>query len=116
MTFKYELLEHNSIEHEGRKLYRIRALRDFGDVKAGEEGGHVENKFNLSDLHNCWIYYNAKVYSDALVHGNAIVSDNAEVSGNARVGGNAVVSDNAWVSDNAEVSDNAWVCTFSPPV
>ena len=55
MTDKYEILKNDSIEHEGRKLYRIRALRDFGDVKAGEEGGYVENKFNLSDLHNCFI-------------------------------------------------------------
>lgn len=38
---KYELTE-NFIEVLDKKLYRIRALRDFGDVKTGDLGGHKE--------------------------------------------------------------------------
>ena len=31
-----------------RTLYRIQALRDFGDVKEGEFGGWIESEKNLS--------------------------------------------------------------------
>lgn len=41
-------------------LCRIRALKDFGDVKAGELGGYIEKEENLSQ------------------EGNAKVSDNAD--------------------------------------
>ena len=47
----------------GRTLYRIEALKDFGDVKEGDKGGYVENHSNLSQYGNCWIYDTAKVYS-----------------------------------------------------
>lgn len=45
---KYEILYDQSIEINGRKLYRIRALCDFGAVKAGDIGGYVESERNLS--------------------------------------------------------------------
>lgn len=38
---KYELTD-TTIEHEGRTLYRIRVVRDFSDIKAGEPGGFIE--------------------------------------------------------------------------
>ena len=87
----------------GRKLFRIRALISFGDVKEGELGGYIEKEENLDHNGNAWVYGNALVCGNAQVYGNAQVSDNARVSGNAWV------SDNAWVYDNARVSDNAWV-------
>jgi carbonic anhydrase/acetyltransferase-like protein (isoleucine patch superfamily) len=97
------------------RLYRIIALRDFGNVKAGELGGWVESEKNLSHDGHAWIYDNAKVYGDAgvsenaRVSGDAGVSENARVSGNAKVYGDAGVSENARVSGNAEVYGNAWV-------
>ena len=41
---KYEILmdEENTIEFEGRVLHRIKALRDFGDVRKDDIGGYVE--------------------------------------------------------------------------
>ena len=81
----------------GRTLYRIRALRAFGDVDKGELGGFIEKETNLAHEGNAW------------VSGNAIVSGNARVSGNAWVSGNARVSGNAWVSGNARVFNNAIV-------
>ena len=33
---KYELLKNNFIEYKGRKLYRIRALKSFSDIKRDE--------------------------------------------------------------------------------
>ncbi len=55
----------------GRKLHRIRALRDFNDVKAGDLGGFIEKEENLSHEGNCWVYNNAKVYDNAIIYGNA---------------------------------------------
>ena len=114
---KYELLKDRdyTINFDGRTLYRIRALRDFGDVKKGDLGGFVEKEDNLSHNGNCWIYGNAKVFGnarvfgDAWVFGDAKVSGNAQVSGNAKVFGNARVSGDAWVFGDAKVSDNAWI-------
>jgi len=41
-------------------LYRIRALKDFGDVKKGDIGGYIQSKSNLSQEGNVWIYDAAK--------------------------------------------------------
>ena len=45
---KYELLKDDYKEVYRFKLYRIRALKDFGDVKKGEVGGYIEKEENLS--------------------------------------------------------------------
>ena len=47
-------------------MFRIRALFDFGYIKAGELGGWIESENNLSQ------------YGDAWVSGNAEVSGNAD--------------------------------------
>jgi hypothetical protein len=118
---KYELLPGQSIKAGARKLFRIRALRDFGNVRAGDTGGYIESERNLSHNGNAWVYDDARVfgnawvYDDARVFGNAWVYDDARVSGNAWVSGNALVSGDAWVSvrawvsGNAQVSGDAWV-------
>ncbi len=81
---KYELTN-ETIQIEGKKLYRIKALIDFGDVKAGDLGGFIEKESNLSHLGSAWIYDDAKVYGNAEVYGNAWVCDDAMVCGNAMV-------------------------------
>ncbi len=123
MNEKYELTEEfKEIEtlREGWlqkiKVYRIRALRAFADVKIGDLGGFVETKQNLSNMGNAWVYGNAEVYDNARVRDNAWVCGDAEVYGdawvcnNARVCGNARVCDNAKVYGNAEVCGDAKVC------
>ena len=89
---KYELTN-ETIQIEGKKLYRIKALIDFGDVKAGDLGGFIEKESNLSHLGNAWVYDNARVCGNARVCDDAWVYDNARVYGNARVCGNAGVCD-----------------------
>ena len=101
---KYELIPS---DREG--FYRVKALRDFNDVKKGDIGGYVEDEKNLSQLGDCWIYDNAKVYDNAFVMGKAIVCDNARVHNNAQIYDNAVVVGNAKVCDNAQIYDNAVV-------
>ncbi|MGH9422571.1 MAG: hypothetical protein ACRD3J_21520, partial [Thermoanaerobaculia bacterium] len=70
---KYELVRDQQIIVDGKTLYRIRALRDFGRVKAGDLGGFVASERNLSHLGACWIGDEAQVF------GEATVSDDAQV-------------------------------------
>lgn len=113
MSKKYELVKNDYIKHEGKILYRIRALRDFSNVKAGDVGGYVQSEDNLSHKGDCWVYYNAKVFNNAKIHdnariyGNAQIYGDAEVFGSARIYGNAEVYDNAYVYGNARIHGNA---------
>ena len=49
----------------GKKLFRIKALIEFGNVKAGELGGFVEKEENLSHDGNAWVCGNAVVCGNA---------------------------------------------------
>lgn len=97
---KFELTTETKIRF-GRTLYRIKALKSFGGVCAGDLGGWVEKEKNLSHDGNAW------VSGDARVSGNAWISDNARVSGDAWVFGIARVSDDAVVFSNTRVYDYA---------
>ena len=98
---KYELIPSDK---EG--LYRIKALKDFNDVKKGDIGGYVEGEKNLSQLGDCWIYDNAVVRDNAVVVGNAKVCDNARIRGHSVVQHDAVVRGNANVSGDAIISSD----------
>lgn len=51
---KYELTN-ETIEYKGKKLYRIKALIDFGNVEKGARGGFVEKEENLSMSDNAQV-------------------------------------------------------------
>ena len=105
---KYELLTNDTIQIGTTTLYRIKALKDFCDVKAGDLGGYIEKEENLSHEGNCWVY-DAVVYGNAKVYGNARVYDDAVVYGNAWVYGNAVVCGNADISSRDHI---IWICNI----
>ena len=134
---KYELTDITKTENIFGKpvtLHRIRALKDFGDVKAGEFGGWVEHEGNLSQSDNCWLYDegtvcgNGKVSDCGVVCDHGAVSDNGIVRGhgmvykygrifdngklfdNGEVYDHGVVSGNGVVCDYGVVSGNGWVC------
>lgn len=121
MEKKYELTN-EIVNYFGRTLHRIKAIRDFSDVKAGDLGGFVEKEDNLSHEGDCWVYYNAFVYDNAKicdnarVCNNAIISDNALISDystiydNAIITGNAKIYDHARVNRDAKISENAKIC------
>ncbi len=101
---KYELTDETSIVDRGAtKVFRIRALRDFGEgafeVKKGDLGGFIQSEVNLAHAGNAWVSERACIYNKALVSGNA------QVFGRARVGHHAQVFDDAWVFGGAELSD-----------
>ena len=69
----------------GTTLHRIRALKDFGYVEAGDLGGWIEKEENLSHDGRCWVYGTARVYGNAQVSGYARVFGNAWVAGDAEI-------------------------------
>lgn len=62
---KFELTTKSITNEVGKKLFRIKALIDFGDVKAGELGGYVEKEGNVSQDDNAWVSGDARVYDNA---------------------------------------------------
>ena len=57
---KFELTN-DVIEIDGITLHRIKALKDFSDVKSGDFGGWIEKEENLSQMGDAWVYSNAEV-------------------------------------------------------
>lgn len=114
MTKKYKLVkaEHNYRTTDGKVLKRLVALKDFGDVKAGDFGGLVQSSKNLSQEGNCWIYKDAKVFQGATVKGNALVMGTTEIFGNAEIEGNAEIIGNPRIYGNAVVMGNAVIAGY----
>ena len=108
MSKKYKLTD-ETINLNGATLYRIEALKDFGEIKKGDKGGFIESENNLAHEGDAWVSDNAHVYGDACVFDNARVYNNAFVSGYAQVYGNARVYGNAWLYGNTRVCGYAWV-------
>ena len=90
---KYKLTDESITTECGKKLFRIEAVKDFGEVKKGDKGGFIQCEQNLSHDGDSWVsgdalvYGNACVYDDACVCDNAWVFDDACVSGDVRVSG-----------------------------
>lgn len=102
MSKKYEITT-QSIEWKGRKLFRIKAVKSFADVKVGDLGGYIENESNLSQDGTAWVSGDAKVYDTARVFGDAEIYGSAEVFGNAKVYNRAKVYGNSWIYGKAKI-------------
>ena len=118
MENKYELTD-ETIEYLGHILHRIKALKDFGDIKKGDLGGYIESERNLSYEGDCWVGGNAKVFDNAWIYNNAMVFHNAQVFGFACVYDYAMIKDNAeiWghacIINDASVVDNAKIYNYA---
>lgn len=113
---KYELLmEDFASTDTGEFVYRIRAVKNFGNVTAGELGGYVASYENLTQFDMAWVadnaqcYGNAKILDNALLYGKAKANENAMIFDEARVGENAIASGNAKINEQASVFGNARV-------
>jgi carbonic anhydrase/acetyltransferase-like protein (isoleucine patch superfamily) len=105
---KYMITDESFVTKDGT-YHRIKALINFGDVKADQLGGWIENKKNLSQKGTCWINEDAIVCGKAKVSGNAIISGKAIICGKAKVYGDAVISGNTMVYGYARIYGNAKV-------
>ena len=130
MEKKYKLTK-DTIQINEKTLYRIKSLRDFGNVKKGQLGGYIESEKNLSHFGNCWVYdnacvfdsalvssnaqihCNAKVYDYALVLGNSYISGNAHIFNHSSIGGDTVIIDNVKIYDKARVNGHAKIVNDS---
>lgn len=99
---KFKLTSEFIVDISGVKLFRVKALIEFGNVKAGDLGGYIEKEKNLSHMGNAWVSGNAQVFGNARVFGNAWVSGDAQVFGNAWVFGDAQVFGDARVSGDKD--------------
>ena len=68
-----------AIDYDGRRLHRIRAVRDFGLIKAGDLGGFIEKEDNLSHGGTSWVWGNSKACGGARVTGHAMLSEGAVI-------------------------------------
>ena len=110
---KYKLVragrrEHN---HDGtnlRRLFRLQALRDIPEygVKAGDFGGYMGKKVNLSHEGSCW------VGEEAQVSGRVEISENAYIGGRATVACNMITS-KMLISGEAKITGHARVMTYT---
>lgn len=103
---KYKLLKNDTIEYEGRTLYRIKALKETLHYKKGELGGYIQSEANLSQDGSCWVTYGAMVFDNARVEDHVMVKDNAMVYGNAVVEGCATIMGKSEVYEDARIHHN----------
>lgn len=107
---KYKLLKDDKIKFEGRTLYRIQAIKEFGPIKEGDIGGYVENENILSQEGECWIGGDAKVFGCSKVSDKAKVYDKAIVN-YSKILGNSVIANKAVVENSTitgfDILDNA---------
>lgn len=82
---------------DGHVLYRIKALKSFGDINKGTLGGFIESHSNLSHKGECWVGYEAKVYGDSGVNENAYVGGTATVI-------DSIITSNAFVANKVTVN------------
>lgn len=114
MDKKYEILMDESKKIVSSSsgiisVYRIRAIKGFLDVKAGDKGGFVGGGKNLSQHDDCWIYDDACVTEDGLVFERGQVREDSLVLGNATVSGNAIISGKARISGKSRVNGHATI-------
>lgn len=95
MNRKYEFTRVVKEGRNGMVLHRIRAVRSFGGVKAGDLGGWIQSEDNLSHAGNAWVADEAIAAEDSYVSGDALADDHAQLYGNA------VVTDRAHIGGHA---------------
>lgn len=110
MKKKYEILKNEICELNGDILYRIIAIRSFGEVKKGTIGGFIASEKNLSQKGTCWVHDDAKVankgkvFEDAQIYNGVKVINNGKVYGNAKIRNGVLIDNNVRVYGNADIT------------
>lgn len=106
---KYEFTG-ETLEYSGKFLNRIRSLIDIPEhnVKIGDLGGWVEDRFSLAQVDASWVADESKVLDKGRVIGNALIENNSVVKDNGKVQHNAKISQTA-IKNNGAVFGNAVV-------
>ena len=72
---------------------RIRAIKDFADVKAGDVGGWIAEGALLDQAGDCWLYDDSELHSSAVVIGDVQIRGNSSISG--RIQGSGTIHDSS---------------------
>lgn len=76
---KYELTDVTK-EVDLLTLYRIRALKDFADVKAGEFGGYVTDEDCISQTDRSWVYNEDALVIKSKIYGDSSIECKCKIS------------------------------------
>ena len=95
---KKYILTNQTITVDDITYHRIVAIKNFGDVKAGDLGGWIDTEESLSQRGNCWIYNNAKA-AKCRIMGNVVVKGNATLY-QVKMGADSKVAGNVWVMNS----------------
>jgi len=128
-TRKYKILKtrYRFIGHD--KVYRIKACRNFNNVKKGDIGGYIGKHCYLAQTGKCWIYDDAIVNGATFIKGNSIIKDNAHINGrdivirdncrisgyvviageNITIAGNSIIRNQATINSNVAISCNSYI-------
>lgn len=105
---KYEIIVADSIIHDGRVMYRIKACRDIPPgIKKGDLGGYIAGYGNLAQDGDCFVADEAMAYDEARVQDNALLKDRARALHGATISGNSVMSGSSVALYNAKLLDKA---------
>lgn len=115
---KYELLDSDTVDIDGITLYRIRALRDFSDVKSGDLGGYIANMGCLSHQGDCWVYDKSNKIVCGCISENAVVngfnSKNDNITdGDISISGNAKILYNVDLYGKVRISGNSLITSVA---
>lgn len=125
MPKKYKMVyDKNAYHPDGKRLYRIVALREGPWGPKGTKGGLIEKAANLDHEGDCWIGEhgmasgnarvsgNAYIDSSAGIYDDAIVTDDAEVYGTANIGDKCEVRGNSRIGPNVHLAGRVIVDGF----
>ena len=109
----FELFKDDYKIINGVTVYRIKALVDFDDIKAGQLGGYIEKEENLkvyySVLDPGWYSYYAEnnkvraswIYDNACVYGDSVVYSGGRVKGNSVICNSHILDDSTISGDSS---------------
>lgn len=106
---KYTTIDQTTRLPDGRNIHRIKALRDFGTIKAGTIGGFIMHWENLSQTGNCWVAEDAVAAGLSRISENALLTGRAMIDDRVMLAGSVIVRDEAYLYDHVFVYGNAIV-------
>jgi NDP-sugar pyrophosphorylase family protein len=122
MLMKFNVRTADTIEVNGRTLFRIQAMADIpgAGVKEGDLGGYIQHHGNLCQWGNCWIHEGSMVYDNAYVGDDAQIKGVVEIFGCAtvrhgvrvhgsgiKISGYSVLTGTCEILDHVEISGNS---------
>lgn len=99
---KYELVNEDTIVHNGVECVRIRATQHFGDVKKGDLGGYLARTAYLAATGSCWLY------------DNAVLGDGASLTLNATARGYTII-EHAIINGRVEINNSKIIGSATNP-